>query len=81
VLATDSISATDLAGLKGVEELLDGLYNSGRFRDELGAAAASLGGYFPALESLRAYALGRGFDLRTRDRVKLGALLAAWLTS
>lgn len=78
VLATDAIAAAELGALKGLEELLDGLYNSGRFRDELAAAAASLGGYFPALESLRAYALGRGFDLRTRDRVKLGALLTAW---
>ncbi len=80
VLRTDSLSSEDLSALKRVEALVDSLYNSGRFRAEMERASVSHGGYFKAYEAFAGYALGLGFDLRTKDRMKLAPLLEEFLS-
>lgn len=79
VLATGKLSTSDLGILKGVEELVDGLYNSKRFRAEMERAATRYGGYFEAYRMLREHCLAIGFEIRTRDRTKLAPMLSGWL--
>ncbi|TFG84019.1 MAG: DUF4080 domain-containing protein [Spirochaetales bacterium] len=78
VLETDALSSADLAELKRIEELVDGIANSGRFGKAMGTAAGSLGGWFAAYRDLSAYCARTGFDVRTRNGEKLGALLDSW---
>ncbi|HAE23267.1 MAG TPA: hypothetical protein DCG47_13240 [Spirochaetaceae bacterium] len=80
VLRTDSLSSEDLSALKRVEALADSLYNSGRFRADMKRAAVLYGGYFTAYEAFAGHAEGRGFDLRTKDRMKLAPLLEEFLS-
>lgn len=79
ILDTYSLPAADIGILKGVEELVDGLYNSGRFRTQMDTAALLHGGYFAAYLALREHCMLVGFDVRTRDKTKLEPLLSLWL--
>lgn len=75
VLQTSTLSSAELDRLKAIEKLTDSLYNSGRFRSELKDAAAGFGGYFSVYNSLVEHCLSIGFDLRTKDRIKLKTML------
>jgi radical SAM superfamily enzyme YgiQ (UPF0313 family) len=79
VLRTDSLGSEELSALKDVEALVDSLYNTGRFRAEMKRASALHGGYYKAYEAFAAHAVARGFDLRTKDRMKLAPLLEEFL--
>ncbi|MDX9899311.1 MAG: DUF4080 domain-containing protein [Spirochaetia bacterium] len=79
VLETASLSAPELDIIKGVEELVDSLYNSKRFIAEMDRAATKHGGHFAAYQALGEHCRLVGFNIRTRDKTKLEPLLSLWL--
>ena len=79
ILRTATLSEKDLSFLKQIDELLDSVGNSHHWDALINAAAARIGSHFEAYKNLLEYCIGQGFDIRTRNREKLGPLLAGWL--
>jgi hypothetical protein len=62
-----------------VEELYDNIGNTGKYKPQMARAASIHGSSFSAYLALSAYCLETGFDIRTRNEVKIRELLDAWL--
>ncbi|GAB1432942.1 B12-binding domain-containing radical SAM protein [Spirochaetota bacterium] len=81
VLRTSFLSSDELGMLKGMEKLVDSLYNSGRFMADMKAFSKQYGSYFSAYLAVYSYCAKTGFDLRTRDKAKLELMLAGFKAS
>ncbi|OHD81525.1 MAG: hypothetical protein A3J97_13140 [Spirochaetes bacterium RIFOXYC1_FULL_54_7] len=79
VLYSSALSARELAALARLEELYDNIGNTGKYRPEMEKAAAFHGGSFAAYLALSGFCINTGFDIRTRNEVKIRELLGAWL--
>lgn len=79
ILRTGTLSEKDLSFLKQIDELLDSVGNSHHWDALINTAAARSGSHFDAYKNLLEYCISQGFDIRTRNREKLGPLLADWL--
>jgi len=79
ILQSSTLSAGELAALARLEELFDNIGNTGKYKPEMAKASTIHGSRFAAYLALSAFCLDTGFDIRTRNEVKLRELLAAWL--
>lgn len=78
-LRTDALSSEDLALAARVAELVEGVGNSGLFAERLSRGYARHGGPWAFYLALDRHCASAGFDLRTRNREKLGFVLDAFL--
>jgi hypothetical protein len=78
VLQTAQLSSVELAELARVEELYDNIGNSRGFDRQLQAASQAHGGSFMSWLALSSHCRAVGFDIRTRNPVKIAGLLADW---
>jgi hypothetical protein len=79
ILKSSTLSAGELAALARLEELYDNIGNTGKYMLEMARAAGLHGGSFAAYLALSTYCQDSGFDIRTRNEVKIRELLDAWL--
>jgi radical SAM superfamily enzyme YgiQ (UPF0313 family) len=79
ILKNDWLSNQELAELRLIDNLVDGLYNSRRFGPALERAYNRQGSPFAAFRALVAHCRAIGFDTRTKNQEKLSALLSGWL--
>ncbi|MDX9959789.1 MAG: DUF4080 domain-containing protein [Spirochaetia bacterium] len=79
ILRSSTLSAGDLAVLARLEELYDNIGNTGKYASEMARASSIHGGSFAAYLALSTYCQESGFDIRTRNEVRIRELLAAWL--
>lgn len=80
ILYSTTLSTLQLASLARVEELYDNIGNTGKYEQELMQATAIHGSRFAAYLNLSEFCLEKGFDIRTRNEVKIRELLASWLS-
>jgi radical SAM superfamily enzyme YgiQ (UPF0313 family) len=79
ILRSSTLSAQELADLARLEELYDNIGNTGRFRPEMARAEELHGSRFVSYQTLSAFCSKNGFDIRTRNEVKIREVLGAWL--
>lgn len=79
VLKSSTLSPLELATLARLEELYDNIGNTGKYRVEMAKAETIHGGRFVSYLALSAFCTKTGFDIRTRNEVKIHELLGAWL--
>jgi radical SAM superfamily enzyme YgiQ (UPF0313 family) len=79
ILQSSTLSASELTILARLEELYDNIGNTGKYEPEMARAASVHGSGFAAYLALSSYCRNSGFDIRTRNEVKIRELLAAWL--
>lgn len=79
ILESSTLSARDLAVLARLEELYDNIGNTGKYRAEMARAESIHGNRFVSYLALSAFCLETGFDIRTRNEVKIRELLGTWL--
>jgi radical SAM superfamily enzyme YgiQ (UPF0313 family) len=79
ILKSSSLSVGELAVLARVAELYDNIGNTGKYEPQMARAASIHGNSFSAHLALSAYCQDSGFDIRTRNEVKIRELLDAWL--
>ena len=73
------MSPLELSALARLEELYDNIGNTGKYRAEMAQAESIHGSRFASCLALSDFCLKTGFDIRTRNEVKIRELLAAWL--
>jgi radical SAM superfamily enzyme YgiQ (UPF0313 family) len=79
VLRSSTLSPLELSALARLEELYDNIGNTGRYKAEMAQAETIHGSRFASYLALSDFCLETGFDIRTRNEVKILELLAAWL--
>jgi radical SAM superfamily enzyme YgiQ (UPF0313 family) len=79
VLHSSTLSATELTALARLGELYDNIGNTGKYQSEMAQAESIHGSRFVSYLALSAFCMEAGFDIRTRNEVKLRELLLAWL--
>jgi radical SAM superfamily enzyme YgiQ (UPF0313 family) len=79
VLRSFTLSPLELSALARLEELYDNIGNTGKYKAEMARAESVHGGRFVSYLALAAFCRETGFDIRTRNEVKIRELLSAWL--
>jgi len=79
VLKSSTLSPPDLVALGRLEELYDNIGNTGKYKAEMARAESAHGTRFVSYLALSAFCMETGFDIRTRNEVKIRELLQAWL--
>ncbi|MBC8571128.1 B12-binding domain-containing radical SAM protein [Zongyangia hominis] len=81
VLSTPVISFDDLLRLKGVEDMVERYYNSGRFPRSLERALPAFSSPFAFFEALSRYWKARGYDGASHTKEALYDILDAFVSS
>ena len=79
LLQSATLSARELAALARMEELYDNIGNTGKYKAEMARAESIHGSCFVSYLALSLFCLETGFDIRTRNEVKIRELLNIWL--